>query len=182
MDTTNSVVAVFDDHTTAESAVKSLAAGGFEMTNLSVVGKGFHTEEKVVGFYNIGDRVKFWGARGAFWGGLWGLFFGGLFLTLPLTGPVIVVGYLSTVVIAAIENAVVIGGISALGAALYSIGIPKDSVVQYEGDVKADGYLVMARGSAAEVDRAKAILAAASASRIDVHVAEAPAGPVPAAA
>ncbi len=182
MDTTNSVVAVFDDHIAAETAVKNLAAGGFEMKNLSVVGKGFHTEEKVVGFYNIGDRVKFWGARGAFWGGLWGLFFGGLFLTLPLTGPVIVVGYLSTVVIAAIENAVVIGGLSALGAALYSIGIPKDSVVQYEGDLKADGYLVMARGSAAEVDRAKAILAAASAKRVDVHAAETPAAPVPAAA
>lgn len=182
MDTTNSVVAVFDDHIAAETAVKNLAAGGFEMKNLSVVGKGFHTEEKVVGFYNIGDRVKFWGARGAFWGGLWGLFFGGLFLTLPLTGPVIVVGYLSTVVIAAIENAVVIGGLSALGAALYSIGIPEDSVVQYEGDLKADGYLVMARGSTAEVDRAKAILAAASAKRVDVHAAETPAAPVPAAA
>ncbi len=182
MDTTNSVVAVFDDHITAENAVKSLAAGGFEMTNLSVVGKGFHTEEKVVGFYNIGDRVKFWGVRGAFWGGLWGLFFGGLFLTLPITGPVIVVGYLSTVVIAAIENAVVIGGLGALGAALYSIGVPKDSVIEYERDLKADGYLVMARGSTAEVDRAKAILAAASALRVDVHAAEAPAGPVPAAA
>lgn len=180
MDTTNSVVAVFDDHITAENAVKSLAAGGFEMKNLSVVGRGFHTEEKVVGFYNIGDRVKFWGARGAFWGGLWGLFFGGLFLTLPLTGPVIVVGYLSTVVIGAIENAVVVGGLGALGAALYSIGIPKDSVVRYEGDLKADGYLVMARGSSAEVDRAKAILAAAAASRVDVHAADTPAAPVPA--
>jgi hypothetical protein len=43
------------------------------MKNLSVVGKGYHTEEKVIGFYNVGDRVKFWGSRGAFWGGLWGL-------------------------------------------------------------------------------------------------------------
>lgn len=182
MNTTNSVVAVFDDHIAAENAVKSLAAGGFEMKNLSVVGKGFHTEEKVVGFYNVGDRVKFWGVRGAFWGGLWGLFFGGLFLTMPLTGPVIVVGYLSTIVIAAIENAVVVGGLSALGAALYGIGIPKDSVIRYEGDLKADGYLVMAHGSVAEVDRAKAILGAASASRVDVHTSETPAAPVPAAA
>jgi hypothetical protein len=58
--------------------VKELAAAGFEMKNLSVVGKGYHTEERVVGFYNVGDRVKFWGKRGAFWGGPWGLFFGGL--------------------------------------------------------------------------------------------------------
>ena len=57
------------------------------MKNLSVVGKGYHTDEKVVGFYNTGDRIKFWGTRGAFWGGFWGLFFGGLFYDRSLRGP-----------------------------------------------------------------------------------------------
>ena len=79
MDVTDSVIAVFTDHESAEAAVKKLADAGFEMKHLSVVGKGYHTEEAVTGFYNTGDRVKFWGSRGAFWGGLWGLFFGGLF-------------------------------------------------------------------------------------------------------
>src|SRR5471032_852872 len=119
MEIANSVVAMFDDHVAAEAAVKKLGAARFEMKNLSVVGKGYHTEEKVVGFYNVGDRIKFWGARGAFWGGLWGLFFGGLFITLPVVGPVVVLGYLATTAIAAIESAVVVGGLSALGAALY---------------------------------------------------------------
>jgi hypothetical protein len=41
--------------------MKSLTASGFDMKNLSVVGKGYHSDEKVVGFYNMGDRVKFWG-------------------------------------------------------------------------------------------------------------------------
>lgn len=79
MDVDDAVVAVFPDHPEADAAVKKLAAAGFDVKQLSVVGKGYHTEEKVVGFYNIGDRVKFWGTRGAFWGGMWGLFFGGLF-------------------------------------------------------------------------------------------------------
>ncbi len=78
----DTVVAVFPDHAEADAAVKKLTAAGFDMKHLSVIGKGYHTEEKVVGFYNMGDRVKFWGSRGAFWGGLWGLFFGGLFLTI----------------------------------------------------------------------------------------------------
>ena len=69
---TDSVIAVFADHPAAETAVKKLTAAGFEMKKLSVVGKGYQTDEKVVGFYNAGDRVKFWGKRGAFWGGLWG--------------------------------------------------------------------------------------------------------------
>jgi Heat induced stress protein YflT domain len=61
MQTTDTIVAVFADHNAAETAIKKLTASGFEMKNLSVVGKGYHTDEKVVGFYNLGDRVKFWG-------------------------------------------------------------------------------------------------------------------------
>src|SRR5664279_1575318 len=80
MEKLDSVIAVFSDHPAAETAVKKLTVAGFEMKNLSIVGKGYHTDEKVVGFYNTGDRVKFWGTRGAFWGGFWGLFFGGLFM------------------------------------------------------------------------------------------------------
>jgi len=72
MEKIDSVIAVFGDHPAAEAAVKKLTAAGFEMKNLSVVGKGYHTDEKVVGFYNTGDRIKFWGTRGAFWGGFWG--------------------------------------------------------------------------------------------------------------
>jgi hypothetical protein len=169
METTDTVIAVFADHQEAETAVKKLTASGFEMKHLSVVGKGYHTDEKVVGFYNVGDRIKFWGKRGAFWGGLWGLFFGGLFMTIPVVGHVVVLGYLASMAISAIESAIGVGGLSALGAALYGIGIPKDSVIQYEAALKADGFLVMAHGSAEEVSRAKAILGTANPSRLDVH-------------
>ena len=140
MEKSDTAIAVFADHQAAEAAVKKLTASGFEMKHLSVVGKGYETEEKVVGFYNVGDRIKFWGTRGAFWGGFWGLFFGGLFMTIPLVGHVVVLGYLATVAISGIENAVMVGGLSALGAALYSIGIPKDSVIQYETALKADAF------------------------------------------
>ena len=80
----------------------------------SVVGKGYHTDEKVVGFYNTGDRIEFWGSRGVFWGGFWGLFFGGLFMTIPVVGHVAVLGYLATVAVAGIENALVVGGLTPL--------------------------------------------------------------------
>ena len=181
MENIDTVIAVFADHPAAETAVKKLTAAGFEMKNLSVVGKGYHTDEKVVGFYNTGDRVKFWGTRGAFWGGFWGLFFGGLFMTIPFVGHVVVLGYLATIAIAGLENAVIVGGLSALGAALYSIGVPKDSVIQYETAVKADSFLVMAHGSAEEMARAKTILGEASPSRLDVVAgAKAPEPLVPA--
>lgn len=174
----NAVIAVFTDHQGAETAVKKLADAGIEMKHLSVVGKGYHTDEKVVGFYNTGDRMKFWGKRGAFWGGLWGWFFGGVFMFVPVVGHVVVLGYLATVVVSAIEGAAVVGGLSALGAALYGSGIPKDSVLAYETAIKADGFLVTAHGPAEEVARAKAILGALGASRVDLH--ESAAAPDPA--
>ena len=77
-------------------------------------------------------------------------------------------GYLATAVIAGIENAVV-WGLGALGAALYSAGIPKDSVIKYETAVKEDDFLVMARGKAEEMAHAKAILGEVNPSHIDVY-------------
>jgi len=169
MENNDTVIAVFPDHIAAETAIKKLTAAGFEMKNLSVIGKGYHTDEKVVGFYNTGDRIKFWGTRGAFWGGFWGLFLGGLFMAVPGVGQVVVLGYLASIVVAAIENAVIVGGISALAAALYSIGVPKDSVIQYETALKTDSFLVTAHGPAAEIARAKTVLGTANPTRVDVH-------------
>ena len=167
MDYSDATVAVFNDHGAAEAAIKKLTTANFDIKKLSVVGKGYHTEEKAVGFYNTDDRINFWGSRGAFWGALWALFFGGLFITTPLIGPVIALGYLAASTIAVIEGAAVVGGLSALGAALYSIGIPKDSVIRYEAAIKADGFIVMVHGTAEEAARAKAILATADAASID---------------
>jgi hypothetical protein len=97
------------------------------------------------------------------------MFFGGLFLTIPVVGHVIVLGYLASMAVYGIGNAIVVGGLSALGAALYGIGIPKDSVIQYETAIEADSFLVMAHGPAEEVARAKAILDTLKPSRLDVH-------------
>jgi hypothetical protein len=169
MITHDSVIAVFPDHDTAEAAVKKLTAGGIAMKSLSIVGKGYHTEETVVGFYNTGDRMRFWGGRGAFWGAFWGLFFGGVVLTTPLVGPVVALGFITAALISALEGAVVIGGIGALGAALASIGVPKDSIVQYETAIAADSFLVMAHGPTEEVVHAKAILDGTLPRQIEIH-------------
>jgi hypothetical protein len=167
--TDTAAVAVFDNHEFAAGSVKQLADSGFDIKKVTVVGRGFHTEENVAGFYNAGDRVKFWGKNGALWGGLWGLLMGGLFMTIPFIGPVVVVGHLAVMVVAAVEGAIVVGGLSALGAALYSTGIPKDSVLRYEEAVKADRFLVIVHGTPSEVERARSILHNAHSTQIDIH-------------
>ena len=165
----NAVVGIFDSHIKAETSIKELQRSGFDMKKLSIVGKDYHPEEHVVGYYNVGDRMKVWGKLGAFWGGFWGLLFGSALFFIPGIGPLIVFGPLVTWIVAALEGAVVIGGLSALAAALYSIGIPKDSVVKYETAIKSAKFLVIAHGTADEVAKAKSILETAGAAQIDVH-------------
>jgi hypothetical protein len=154
----NSVVAVYKTHDSAETAVKQLQKSGFDMKRLSIVGKDYHTEENVVGYYNTGDRVKYWGKLGAFWGGFWSLLFGSAFLMIPGLGPIVVAGPLVAAIVVGLEGAVVTGGLSALGAALYGMGIPKDSILRYEAALKANRFLVIAHGSDADVAKAKGIL------------------------
>ncbi len=165
----NVTVGVFETHELAETAIKELQRSHFDMQQLSIIGKDYNTEEQVVGYYNTGDRVKFWGKLGAFWGGLFGLLFGSAFLVIPGIGQVLVFGPLVGWIIAALESALVTGGLSAFGAALFSVGIPNDSIVKYEKAVKANKFLVIVHGTEENAENAREILHAASGQDIDVH-------------
>jgi uncharacterized membrane protein len=165
----NAVVGIFNSHAEAETSIKELQRAGFDMKKLSIVGKDYHTEEHVVGYYNAGDRMKVWGKQGAFWGGFWGMLFGSALFVIPGMGPLFVFGPLVGWFVGALEGAVVIGGLSALAAALCSIGIPQNSSILYETALKSDKFLVIAHGTAGEVAKAKSILETAGAAQVDVH-------------
>ena len=158
MSATNSVVAIYDTHEQAERAIRALQEAGVDMKSLSIAGRNTHTDEHVVGYYNAGDRMKYWGSVGAFWGGFWGLLFGSAAFAIPGLGPILVAGPLVSWIVAGLEGAVVVGGVSALGAGLVSIGIPKDSVLKYEVALKTDKYLLIVHGTRDTVYSARLIL------------------------
>jgi hypothetical protein len=173
----NSVVAIFDQHTQAEQAVKRLGEDRFDMKKLSIIGKDYHTDENVVGYYSTGDRMKYWGKNGALWGGLWGglwgVLFGSAFFVIPGIGPLMMAGPIVAWIVGALEGAAVVGGLSALGAGLYGIGIPKKSILQYETSLKAGKFMLVVHGTPDEVTRAKAILASSGASETYLHMNDA---------
>ena len=72
----NTVAVVYNSHTEAEAAVKELQQSESDMPTVSLVGKDSHTVEHVIGSYNAGDCMQFWGTLGALWGGWWGLLCG----------------------------------------------------------------------------------------------------------
>ena len=154
---------VFKAHADAEEAIRSLGKSGFDMKKLSLVGKGFHSEEHPVGFYTVGDRIKSWGSIGAFWGAIWSLLFGPAVLFLPGFGLIAMAGPLVIVLVGALEGAAVVGGASALAAALTQIGLPKEQVIKYEAAVKADNYVLMVHGSAEDAAKVRTVLAGSKA-------------------
>ena len=166
------VVATYDSHAQAEGAIKSLQQSGFDMKRLSIIGKDVHTEEHALGFYTSGDRIKMWGGRGAFLGSLWGLLFGGAIFFIPAIGPLVVMGPLVGWIVGALEGATVGGVAGVLAAAFTNLGIPKDSVVKYELEVKTGKYLVLAQGTPAMIEQARRVLGTTGASEVVTHSLE----------
>jgi Heat induced stress protein YflT len=166
-------VAVFDRHEDAEKAIRDLQHGGFDMKKLSIVGRDYHTEEHAVGFYNAGDRIKYWGKHGAFWGSVFGILFAPAFFFIPGIGPILTGGIIGSMLMGTVEGAAVGaalgGGTTALAAALSGLGVPKDSVIRYEADLKANKFLLIASGSPAEIEQARGILVGAATGRVQVH-------------
>ena len=169
MSVKNSVVAIYDSHAQAEAAIKELQEAGVDMKSLSIAGKDTHTDEHVVGYYNAGDRMKYWGKMGAFWGGFWGLLFGSAMFAIPGIGPILVAGPLVAWIVGALEGAVVVGGVSAVGAGLFSIGVPKDSVIKYDVALKTDKFLLIVHGTPEAVNTAKHIIEGTEHHSYNVH-------------
>ncbi|BCO25900.1 hypothetical protein MIZ03_0779 [Rhodoferax lithotrophicus] len=158
MKNTNIPCYVFNTHQEAEEAIQMLSRSGFDVKTLSLVGKGYHSEEQPVGFYTAGDRIRSWGSTGAFWGGIWGLLLAPAVFFLPGLGLVAMAGPFVAALLGALEGAVVVGGVSALGAALTQIGVSKDQVIKYETAIKMDKYVLMVHGNAEEAETARTVL------------------------
>jgi uncharacterized membrane protein len=165
----NSVAAIYETHEQAEHAIKELQEAGVEMKSLSIVGRNTHTEEHVVGYYTAGDRMMYWGKVGAFWGGFWGLLFGSGLFFIPGLGPILAAGPIVAWIVAGLEGAVALGGVSAIGAGLVSVGIPKDSVLKYDVALKTDKYVLVVHGTPEEVEKAKDIIAGTEQSHYAVY-------------
>jgi hypothetical protein len=159
MNTDHSPAWIFDTRTQAEDAIHALSTSGFDVKKLSLVGRGYHSEEHPMGFYTVADKVKAWGGAGAFWGGIWGLLLAPAVFMLPGVGLVAMAGPVVAALVSALEGAVVVGSLSALGAALTQVGVPKDQIIKYETALKVDKYVLLVHGGAEDQARVRSVLA-----------------------
>ncbi len=166
---THIVMALFKTHGAADEAVRALGRAGVALSNISVLGRNYHSEDQPIGYFNAGDRARFYGKFGAFWGGLAGLLLGSGFFFLPVVGPIVVLGPLTSMIVGGLEGAVIAGGVSALAGAFTALGVPKDSVIRYETAIKADSFLVTVHAQEADAGRIQQVLRDAGGSDVEVH-------------
>jgi hypothetical protein len=153
-------VHVYGSHADAENAIRTIAASGFDMKRLSIIGRGYHSEEYPVGFYTAGDRIRSWGGVGAFWGAVWGFLFAPAMFFLPGIGMVGLGGPIVAALIGALEGSIIVGGVSAIGAALSKVGVSDTQCIKYERALKADKFVLLVNGSAEELQKIDAVLLA----------------------
>lgn len=163
------VLALFGTHQAAEAAVRQLGSAGVALPAISIVGRNYHSEEHAVGYFNAGERARFFGKLGAFWGGLAGILLGSAFMFIPVVGHLVVLGPLASTLVSGLEGAALGGGASALVGALTTLGVPRDSVVRYETAIKADQFLVSVHASEAEVARIRQLLTQAGGTAVESH-------------
>lgn len=171
-----STVAVYETMEQAEGAVRKLDQGHYPIKQVSIVAQRLETEKEVHGFITAGDIAVRGAGVGAWVGGLFGLLMGGAFLVVPGFGPLIVVGSLAAMLLGTIEGAAVGATSGGVLSALAGWGISKQHIIKYEDHVKGGRYLLVAHGSAEEVERAHTILGTTSTVELTNHaVATSPA-------
>lgn len=153
----NTCILSYTNTKDAGQAIEKLQAQNFNMAVVSIVGNGNHEEENAIGIYTINGNKHFQGAQANFWESLWQQLNGELFLMLPGLGSLAAAGSIVPLLVKG-HDATDIHGFTALGIAFFTMGVPVDSISQYESAIKAGKILLIVNAKRGEVERSCEIL------------------------
>jgi hypothetical protein len=171
MSENKALVAICNGHAQAKKAIAELQRLGFDMKHVSVVSKAYVSDEQIVGVYVSDGRLRVRGVSAAFWEQLCSLLGEAGLFVVPGIGPVVIAGSLVNALATTVKDSVFPGGgLSPLAAAAYSVGIPKDSALGYEIEIRANKCVLMAFGTPeAQVEAKVAIENAHAAESVTSH-------------
>lgn len=158
----HAVVAAFRLHATAEAVLTKLQHSGCAMRNLSIVGRDYHSEGRVIAYYNAGERMNYWGKGTPLWGEIWGMLYGSGFFLIPEFGPLLAAGPLVASIVGALDGEVPGSGVSAVAEGIHSLGVSCSSIHPYEEAIKEGLLVVVANSSVEKCGLAYDIMNAAS--------------------
>lgn len=142
-------VAHYQTQQLAEDAIKELKKKGYDIKKMSIIGRDCYTEQNVLGYDTIYDRMEKWGTVGLLAIGLTGLLFGFFFFfNLGASMP-----YLKMPIIYAFVATLIVAFISAI-----NLGFSTSSTIKYHTCIKAQKFMLFAEGSAEQIDTMRTLL------------------------
>ena len=165
----NTCVAVYPACSHVTVALQGLREAGCDLGLVSVLGQARVDAEQAVGFFRSGGRFHYHGPQAAFWQALGGLLNTTAVVRQSEAVLLIVVGHLAAVMMRETMDSEVGGGFSLHGAALHTIGIPRDGIIEYEQAVQNENLLLLVHGAHEEVEQACSVLHSEH-QQVTVHV------------
>jgi hypothetical protein len=95
-------------------------------------------ESNTIAIYDVGSCIKLWGRRGILLGGLFGFALGAIFVAIPLTTDVLTFGTFGTLIVGAVECAVIAGAFGAFAAVVYGKGALRGNATRFERSLTAN--------------------------------------------
>jgi len=154
----------------AEGAVHKRDHQGFPTKHISIVTQNLASAKRPHGFITPEDDLTKRGTvTGAWIGGLCSLLVGAAFLWIPGVGPLLVAGRLAALLFAGVEGALAGAATGGLLGALANWGIAEEHILEYESHLRGGKYLVIAYGTAEEVEQAHTILEGTAVEELCLH-------------
>lgn len=148
--------AQFHSRPEAEDCIRKLRHQGYDISSLTLIGKGYFSQQRVLGYQGALDRMRTRGLRWAANGGVWGLFFAISYLLLEGYRVVEVFPWLVLYLTAC--WAFIFGVVGALWGALSTIGLGPKLPLRFSTSFKASTYLVVATGNEQQIDQFRELL------------------------
>ncbi len=128
------------------------------MKTVSIIGKGDASSQQHFGAPVTDEQVHFQNIAARLWNSLWNLPGGALFFTLEHFGQLVAAGSIVALLMQERNDMDINNSFTVLATALFNMGIPRDSIKQYEDAVKAEKILLTVNGIRSDVEQACHIL------------------------
>ncbi|MGE5660455.1 MAG: general stress protein [Actinomycetota bacterium] len=158
-------VGVFATRHETEQALTELRNAGFQMDNASVIARDADRQDDIAGVDvkdNVGNQADLGATKGALSGGtaggLTGLLVGLGLVAIPGLGPIMLAGAGATALATTLAGTAIGAAAGGLIGALVGLGIPEEQARTYSDRIARGEYVVLLKGTEAELDRAQSIL------------------------
>jgi hypothetical protein len=163
-------VLLYSNHKNLEQDVSTLQNRSFDMKAVSIVGKVEQHKTHATGLYITAGQIRYQGNQDSFWNGLWLRLNGAGFFLLPDLGVLLAAGPIAHLLTKEYAGIDVGSGLSVLGQAFFGIGIPIDSIHQYEKSVNSEKLMLIIHGLHSDVEFACQLLHSKT-QQVTVHLA-----------